>query len=451
MNSQTARWALRAASLLLPLFLIACGGGGNDSGSGGGSGGGDNGSGGTPRTADLISCPASQNAVQGAAVTVTCQPVNGASGLTLSWQLVSPAGETIPASNGLSLTFTPQQATTYQLRLTASNGVAGETEDVAVVVQANHPPQVSCPPSVNVTARELAKVTCTVSDPDAGQTLTYQWSLDTGSTPPLVPADNEVRFVPPAAGSYVVQLQVSDGVIGTPVTASTTVQASAPGDWRIMPLGDSITHGNLEHASYRVRLWQKLGTAGLNFDMVGSQNSNSDQNLSTPGDTSDDATIPAGFDPDHEGHWGARADQFLDGGDLGFRGRLQGLSGPDIVLLHLGTNDRIQGQTVETTIDDLRGIVSILRDKNPAVRILLARIIPTSGNTWFALNNAISGLGSELCTTISPVVIVDQQDGFSGAGDTYDGIHPNDSGEEKMAQKWADAILNVTAGTVTCP
>jgi len=85
------------------------------------------------------------------------------------------------------------------------------------------------------------------------------------------------------------------------------------------------------------------------------------------------------------------------------------------------------------------------------VRILLARIIPTSGNTWFALNNAISGLGSELCTTISPVVIVDQQDGFSGAGDTYDGIHPNDSGEEKMAQKWADAILNVTAGTVTCP
>ena len=324
--------------------------------------------------------------------------------------------------------------------------MAGETEDVAVVAQANHPPQVSCPTPPIVTARELAKVTCTVSDADAGQTLSYNWSLQSGpDSPDLEKAKEEVRFVPLVAGDYVVQLQVSDGV--TSVTKTTTVNVIAADYWRIMPLGDSITHGNLEHASYRVRLWQKLGTADLNFDMVGSQNSNSDQNLSTPGDTSDDATIPAGFDPDHEGHWGARADQFLDGGDLGFRGRLQGLSGPDIVLLHLGTNDRIQGQTVETTIDDLRGIVSILRDKNPAVRILLARIIPTSGNTWALLNNAISGLATELSTTVSPVVVVDQQAGFNGSADTYDGIHPNDSGEEKMAKAWCLAIKGVVSSS----
>jgi hypothetical protein len=37
------------------------------------------------------------------------------------------------------------------------------------------------------------------------------------------------------------------------------------------------------------------------------------------------------------------------------------------------------------------------------------------------------------------VILVDQNSGIT-SGDLYDGIHPSATGEEKMAQKWFDAI-----------
>ncbi len=447
MKNQLARWARRAAIPFLGLLLAACGGSGDGSGDSGSGSGSGSGGGTTPRTADLVQCPASVNGVQGSAVTVTCTRTDGTGNLTLSWSLLEPAGATLPASSSLAITFTPQQATTYRLRLTASDGVAGDSEEVRVLVQANTAPQVSCPASLNATARELASVSCTVSDPDPGQTLQYDWSVQ--SSPAAVALEKngaQVSFVPPLGGQYTLQLQVSDGVATSPATATVTVQVAAPGPWRIMPLGDSITQGNLEHASYRVQLWQQLTTWGQGFDLVGSENANSSQNLDTPNDTSDDATIPAGFDPDHEGHWGARTDQFLADGDLNLPARLQGTALPDVVLLHLGTNDMLQGQTVSSTLDELRGVVAILRARNPAVRILLARLIPTAQNYWSELNGGIASLVAELCTPVSPVMLVDQESGFDGNVDTYDGIHPNDTGEGKMAQKWFAAIQTINAG-----
>ena len=55
------------------------------------------------------------------------------------------------------------------------------------------------------------------------------------------------------------------------------------------------------------------------------------------------------------------------------------------------------------------------------------------------LNDAIDALAAQ-STTTSPIVIVDQNAGFSAANDTYDGIHPNATGEEKLAKKWFSAL-----------
>lgn len=40
----------------------------------------------------------------------------------------------------------------------------------------------------------------------------------------------------------------------------------------------------------------------------------------------------------------------------------------------------------------------------------------------------------------SPIILVDQFTDFNVQTETYDGIHPNALGEEKMAQRWFDAI-----------
>ena len=59
------------------------------------------------------------------------------------------------------------------------------------------------------------------------------------------------------------------------------------------------------------------------------------------------------------------------------------------------------------------------------------------------LNDAIPQLAKDLSTKESPIIIVDQFSDFDAAADTYDGVHPNESGEKKMAQVWFDAIMNV--------
>jgi len=43
--------------------------------------------------------------------------------------------------------------------------------------------------------------------------------------------------------------------------------------------------------------------------------------------------------------------------------------------------------------------------------------------------------------TESPIWVVDQYTGFDGARDNRDGVHPNDGGDVKMANKWFPFIV----------
>jgi cellulase/cellobiase CelA1 len=45
--------------------------------------------------------------------------------------------------------------------------------------------------------------------------------------------------------------------------------------------------------------------------------------------------------------------------------------------------------------------------------------------------------------------VVDQWTGFSAATDTFDGVHPVDSGFRKMADRWYPAVAAAVGGTTT--
>ena len=99
---------------------------------------------------------------------------------------------------------------------------------------------------------------------------------------------------------------------------------------RIMPLGDSITDGSSFDSpdgtgGYRGPLYNLLTAAGYNVDYIGSQTINSSQLV----------------EQNHEGHSGWRIDQL----DSNMAGWLGNLADPDVVLMHIGTNDF--GQSVE--------------------------------------------------------------------------------------------------------
>ncbi|MEV4393773.1 hypothetical protein [Nonomuraea sp. NPDC049607] len=53
-----------------------------------------------------------------------------------------------------------------------------------------------------------------------------------------------------------------------------------------------------------------------------------------------------------------------------------------------------------------------------------------------AFDNAVPAWAAATTTAQSPVTVVDQWTGFSTGTDTYDGVHPNASGDQKMSDAW---------------
>lgn len=232
-----------------------------------------------------------------------------------------------------------------------------------------------------------------------------------------------------------IKFLISSFVLGTLlnivcVATSTSKAAPSENPIRIMPLGDSITQGDKKHNSYRRPLWIQLRKAGYNIDFVGSTR----ENFNGHSPLSD-------FDQDHEGHWGWRADQVLEKIDGWSR-----INKPDIVLIHLGTNDLFHEKSPESTLEELWQLVQKLRRTNPRVKMLIAQLIPCGDKVQIQLlNQGIATLARITTTQESPIIVVDQFSGFNAAAgiDTYDGCHPNEVGEKKMASRWLAALKKV--------
>ena len=226
----------------------------------------------------------------------------------------------------------------------------------------------------------------------------------------------------------------TDPTPATPPTLDTTTSAApaaAAPLVRIMPLGDSITQGDSDHNTYRRPLWKSLQDEGYNVDFVGSLRVN--HRGPPPNDD---------FDRDHEGHWGWRVDEVL--GDIR---RWTEAHQPDILLVHLGSNDVFQRQSLESTLDELSELIDTVRDVRPQATFLLAQILPTdsaaANQRIQELNARIPGLATAKSTATSHIFVVDQFTGFDPASQTYDGVHPNADGEMHLADRWFSTLIEV--------
>ena len=219
---------------------------------------------------------------------------------------------------------------------------------------------------------------------------------------------------------------------------------------KILALGDSITHAEINRASYRYPLWKKLIDADIAFDFVGSMN--------TQLETYSKGAPPhpdykgQGFDPDHEGHFAWQISNIAYGRNpkngTGSGSLSEWLLNYDfdIALVHLGSNDAFYRLSNERVAGELKDVIKALRKDNPKAIILLAKLIPTSrseadSKAVETLNEVIPSVVSETNSRTSPVILVDQFTGFDARTETYDGVHPNALGEERMAQRWFDAII----------
>jgi hypothetical protein len=215
------------------------------------------------------------------------------------------------------------------------------------------------------------------------------------------------------------------------VAAVITSHAVAQAPARIMPLGDSITAGP---GCWRAYLWNQLQTAGYsNIDFVGGVNDGGGCN---PGFS---------YDFNHEGHSGFSITGIADGNQLP---PWLSAANPNIIVMHLGTNDMWGGWIpLQTKIAALTKLIGQMRTHNPGIKIVVSQIIPmspagctTCASDVVAFNNAIPGLVASLQSTQSPIYIVDQWTGFDLAADTYDAVHPVTSGFIKMANRFFPVV-----------
>ncbi|ETK30874.1 cellulose-binding protein [Microbispora sp. ATCC PTA-5024] len=207
---------------------------------------------------------------------------------------------------------------------------------------------------------------------------------------------------------------------------------------RIMPLGDSITGSP---GCWRALLWNRLQSSGYTaIDMVGTL---PPQGCSVP------------YDGDNEGHGGYLA---TDVADQNLLPGWLAATHPDIVMMHFGTNDVWNNKSPATITAAFGKLVDQMRADNPNMKILVAKILPMNpgncadcGRRVVALNDAIPAWAASKSTAASPIVVVDQWTGFSTAADTYDGVHPNASGDQKMSDRWYPALAALLSGATPSP
>jgi lysophospholipase L1-like esterase len=206
---------------------------------------------------------------------------------------------------------------------------------------------------------------------------------------------------------------------------------------RIMPLGDSITHGTYGHGDprtddyvtgYRQPLYLSLTDAGYDVDFVGSLQ------------TGQSAT--PSFDYDHEGHGG-----WTDSQVASHVYDWLVTNPAEVVLLHIGTNGiNASPNDVEDILDEIDRYEA---DYDMDITVLLARIINriSYSQTTTDFNDNVEAMAELRIAAGDRIIIVDMENGAGlvytqdttppyDDGDMYDNLHPNDDGYDKMANVW---------------
>ena len=247
-------------------------------------------------------------------------------------------------------------------------------------------------------------------------------------------------------------------------TATATVHVTVTGTARltVLPLGDSITWGYNNGSitpwlGYRIRLLNDLVGGGIPIQYMGSDSTgaiNSDAGASL-----------------NEGHVGYQIIQIthnLSTNDSSYQNLggywLTGGNGtgrnaisPQVVLVHIGTNDATSGtESAASMLTLLQGLLGTIQSLLPNAQVFVASLIPRddSTNAEAIQEQYNAGIPALVTSMGSKFHFVDMHTNFPSNGITpsVDPLHPNQTGYNFMADQWYAAVSAVFASsTPTAP
>ncbi len=210
---------------------------------------------------------------------------------------------------------------------------------------------------------------------------------------------------------------------------------------RIMPLGDSITYGANSDGiggGYRYPLYVALTNAGYNVDYIGTQTSIPHAGL--------------GAEINHEGHSGWHVSAASNGLYENILTWLSQIDVPDVVLVHIGTNDTGDAPNFPGTINELDALITRIAAARPYAHIIVTTLLKRGTNdsdskyvlinTYF--NPFVAGIVQAHQLAGRRVHFLDMH-AYLERTDMYDNLHPNNVGYGKMAAAWFPAITNIVS------
>ncbi|MDG9719259.1 SGNH/GDSL hydrolase family protein [Streptomyces sp. DH24] len=210
---------------------------------------------------------------------------------------------------------------------------------------------------------------------------------------------------------------------------------------RFMPVGDSMTIGSAGEHTWRYRLWQHLcASYGRPFTLVGPREALYDKSEDAP-------TSYAYADPDfprtHLAGWG---EGWLHMAPL--IGDAVRTCRADVLLVSLGLIDLGFYTNAEQTAQNARRFIAEARAANPRVRMVLLPVVPNiraEHDAPFAeqvtrFNELLAKTTADLDEPRSPLLLASPYPPYDIHTDTYDGTHPNENGEHRIAAAFAEAM-----------
>jgi lysophospholipase L1-like esterase len=209
---------------------------------------------------------------------------------------------------------------------------------------------------------------------------------------------------------------------GLSTSHSTSIVAAQIAPVRIMPLGDSLTHGYNVPGAYRTELEGRLLADGISFDFVGSHRNG-----------------PAELaDKDHQGVVGATINTLLGS----FRTWLDNHPA-DVILLMIGTNDvklsDPAARNPAAVAERLRHLLVELTSYAPSVNVIVSTIPPQRGEPGASgardYNSLVPGVVHQVAANGGNVRFIDGAANLTTA-DLYDSVHLTADGFAKLAAAW---------------
>ncbi|WP_190017524.1 GDSL-type esterase/lipase family protein [Streptomyces lucensis] len=210
---------------------------------------------------------------------------------------------------------------------------------------------------------------------------------------------------------------------------------------RFMPVGDSMTIGSAGEHTWRYRLWQHLrATYGGPFTFVGPREELYDKTADAPVSL---AYADPGFPRAHLSGWG---EGWLHMAPL--IGDAVRAHRADVLLVSLGLIDLGFYTNAEQTAENVTAFVARAREADPRVRMVLLPVIPNiraEADDSFAtqvtlFNELLAKAVADLDEPRSPILLASPPQAYDIHTDTYDGTHPNASGEHRIAGAFAAAM-----------